>query len=144
MSSKFNTHPRPMLRPSICKAPHGSCWPPWPIDQPLLLHAYLDLWDLDPADPIGGAGYALLNMIDPAPTWTGVSPPGATQVGAAIGPAAAPNFWNVTATLFPPDHASATWLWNDVYINPTKNFDTRLLQQLVLPGLDYQNVRIMT
>jgi len=142
MSSKFNRHPIPILRPSICKAPHGSCWPPWPIDEPLICQAYLILVDLDPEDPIAGAGYAALPKIDTAPTWAGISPPAATRVGALITAAAPPNRWNVTATLYPPGHAPASWFWLNVHIDPTRPFDTGLLRNVVLPNLDYQNVRI--
>lgn len=142
MSSKFNLNPTTILRPSICKKPHGSCWPPWPPDRPLFVQASLTLYDLDPADPIGAAGYTVMPMIDPAPIYEGISPPAANRVGAIIAPAATPNHWDVTATLYPPDHIPASWFWNNIYIDPTKPFDTGLLTRVVIPGLDYQHVRI--
>ena len=143
MSSKFNIKPIPILRPAICKKPHGSCWPAWPPEQPLFVHAYLDLYDLDPADPIGASGYTQMPMVSPEPTYAGLSPPAPNRVGALIAPAAAPGYWNVEATLHPPAHASVSWFWFDVFIDPLRPFDTGLLHNVIIPGLDYQNVRIM-
>ncbi len=133
----------PILRPAICKKPHGSCWPAWPPERPLFVQAWLDLYDLDPADPIGASGYTQMPMIDPAPIYAGISPDADNRVGATIGPSGATDRWNVTATLFPPAHVPKSWFWNNVYIDPLRPFDTRLLKQIILPGLDYQNVRIM-
>ena len=142
-SSKFNLVPMPILRPSVCKAPHGSCWPAWPPDRPMFTQAYLDLWDLDPLDPLGASGYTVMPMIDPSPTYAGISPDAENRVGAHITPAGPANRWNVTATLYPPGHAPVNWYWNNVYIDPNRPFDTGLLKQIVIPGQDYQNVRIM-
>jgi len=143
MSSKFNRHPMPILRPSICKKPHGSCWPPWPPERPMFTHAYLDLYDLDPLDPVGGSGYTVMPMVAEDPIYSGISPAAATRFGATIQPAGPAGLWNVETTLYPPDHAPVWWFWNDVPIDPLRSFDTGLLRNVVIPGQDYQNVRIM-
>lgn len=133
----------PILRPAICKAPHGSCWPEWPPERPLFVQAYLDLFDLDPMDPIGASGYTQMPMIAPDPIYSGISPPADNRFAAMIGPAAAPNFWNVEATLWPPAHAPKSWNWTDIYIDPLKPFDTGLIRRVIIPNQDYQLVRIM-
>lgn len=143
MSSKFNITPMPILRPAICKKPHGSCWPEWPPNRPMFCHAFLDLYDLDPLDPIGGSGYTQMPMTDPAPVYSGVSPDAPTRFGATIEPAGPTNVWKVTATLYPPAHAPQSWTWLHVEINPFQSFDTGLLRRVVIPTQDYQNVRIM-
>ena len=132
----------PILRPSICKKPHGSCWPPWPNERPLYLQASLELWDLDPADPIGATLYTTLQMIDPAPIYEGISPPAPNRALARVEKSILPNHWNVACILYPPTPTPGFWQWYDVYVNPSKPFDTGLLQKLVIPGMDYQKVRI--
>jgi len=143
LSSKFNLSPLSILRPSICKKPHGSCWPAWPPDRPLFLHAYMELWDLDPLDPIGATGYTQMPMIDPAPIYDGTSPPAANRLRARLERAVLPNHWNLACTLYPPTPTPGFWVWTDIYVDPAKPFDTGLVRRLILPGLDYQKVRIM-
>lgn len=133
----------PILRPAICKKPHGSCWPEWPPARPLFCHASLALWDLDPLDPVGAAGYTTMPMVDPAPIYEGSSPTADNVVGCRLEPEAAPNRWKVTATLWPPAHAPEQWIWPDIWIDPLLPLDTRLLHNVIWPGVDWQKVRVM-
>ncbi len=107
-----------------------------------MLQAYLDLWDLDPLDPIGATGYTAMPMIDPAPIYDGISPPAPNRLRARLEKSALPNHWNLACTLYPPTPTPGFWVWIDIYVDPTKPFDTGLIRRLILPGLDYQNVRI--
>jgi len=109
----------------------------------MFTHAYLDLYDLDPLDPVGGSGYTVMPMVAEDPIYSGISPAAATRFGATIQPAGPAGLWNVETTLYPPDHAPVWWFWNDVPIDPLRSFDTGLLRNVVIPGQDYQNVRIM-
>lgn len=100
------------------------------------------LYDLDPLDPIGATGYTIMPMIDPTPIYDGISPEAPNRLRARIFPAGPPNQWNVEATLYPPSPTPGYWYWYNVYVDPTRSFDTGLLRHVIIPNQDYQNVRI--
>lgn len=142
-SSKFNQRPVPKRRPPICIAPAGSCLPDYDLNNPPFLNAFIDWWDLDPLDPIGGRGYCILNKIGPEPTYYGESAAAGTRIGAEVWPTGAPPHWHVDAILFWEARPPAIWHFTNVWINPDLPFDSGLLRDINIPGQDYRFARIL-
>ncbi len=142
-SSKFNRRPVPRLRPPICIAPAGSCYPTYELNEPPFLQAAIQWWDLDPLYPVGMDGYAVLDKVSSEPRYYGVSRPAPNKVGCEVYPAGPPNRWNVDCFILWQTDPPQTWNFVNVYVDPEVYWDTGLLRRIWIPLQDYQICRIV-
>lgn len=142
-SSKFNQRPVPKKRPAICIAPAGSCLPGYDLDNPPYLQGYVRWIDLDPLRPVTASGYAFLSKTGPQPTYYGESALAGTRIAAEVWPTGPPGRWNVDVILFWESDPPETVHFTNVYVDPTKPFDSDALEVVTIPGQDFQQARIM-
>lgn len=142
-SSKFNRTPVPRLRPPICIAPAGSCLPPFPNDDPIWLHGYVDWLDLDPLDPTEGSGYCFLEKVGPGRYYYGEAKFGPTGVAAECQHVGIGDLWDVT--IYHLDDARPPYghTWPNVLVDPNAPFDSGQLRTVTIPGQDTRACRIL-
>lgn len=142
-SSKFNRVPVPRLRPPICIPPAGSCYTKFPHDDPPFLNAFADWLDLDPLDPTQASGYCVLDKIGPGRTYYGQALYGTIGVGAGCAHTGVGPLWDLTIYHLDTSRAPYSVTWSDIWIDPTRPFDSQRLHIVNIPGRDEQIIHIM-
>ena len=140
-SSKFNQRPTPRRRPAICIAPAGSCLQPYELFFPEKAFGFVTAVDVPP--PVAYNWHACFN------TQKMATPPSYYQIRfwdegrleVLIQEQFPLPLWNLTLSITLEGQPPGTIEWTNIFIDPSKAFDTGLLTRIIVPGINYYRAR---
>lgn len=128
--------------PPVCKIPpERGPWPP-PGAPATELHGYANWTDLDPVAPYAQQAMFPLKRMGAINYYFGRSSPGSVRLELYAIQAGTTPYWNIIIITYDPGAAPEWEMWPSVYVDPDKPFDTRLLTDVTIPGIDYRIARI--
>jgi hypothetical protein len=89
------------------------------------------------------AAYVDLYIGEPPPLWRGQSAASEPLIAISINPALVTNFWQVNLLVAAPPVFYGIYTWVNVFVDPTKPFDTGLLYDTLPDDENSRLVRIM-
>jgi hypothetical protein len=98
--------------------------------------------DLDPLAPTDMAAYLDLQRLFPSLAYGGATPLTGDRLELTITAELTPELWTVSLSIYDPWRHPDTFNWSHVHVDSDLPFDTGLLRDTVLPGLDYRICRI--
>jgi hypothetical protein len=99
--------------------------------------------DLDPLHPNDQAAYVDLQRLLGSDAYHGETQTGPSSLEVDLVRTNPAGFWDVTLTVNHADGSSESTTWNGVFIDPSKPFDSGLLQKVAIPGMDIQFVKVL-
>jgi len=117
--------------------------PPEPGTLPLQLSAIAHWADLDPLAPTDLAAYIDLSKLVGLPAYFGRSAGDEAWLEVSLERTDPTGYWKVTFDIYDPWRHPDTWVWDNVWVDPTKPFDTGLLQDPFIPGFDFRELMIL-
>lgn len=141
-SSKFSSWPPAHKRPPVChKAPPPSD-PPLPPTPPTQLTTLAIQVDADPLAPSKQAAYFQSTWDATLRRYFGRSSEKPTRLEVTLTPAAAPNYWNARLDVWDPVRLPETFLYFDIFVNPSHFFDTGRFGDVIISGKDFRRLRM--
>ncbi len=143
VSSLLSGRIKPGRPPPICKkGPEPGPWPPDGAPA-IQLNAYARWTDLDPIAPYSQAAVFQLARTGPGNIYFGRSNPSDVRLEIRVAQPAPSPYWNITIWTYDPGAPAEDFTWNNVYVDPDKPFDTYLLSDIVEPGFDFRQARVI-
>lgn len=98
--------------------------------------------DLDPEAPGNQYAYFRMHWIAPKPLFRGSTSPAGDRLLVELQKNKVGPYWKITLKIYDPYRDPETFAWEDIYVDPTKPFDTRMLSDVHVPCKDFRYVRI--
>ena len=140
-SSKFNQRPVPRRRPAICISPAGSCLPPYDLVAPDKLTAVVAAVDIPPPIAYAWHAFTITGTRQTPPAYSALINFNEGDLGLLLEQDLPSQLWTLTFTItllgFPPGDI----IWTNIFIDPSKAFDTSLLTRTFVPGINYYRAR---
>jgi hypothetical protein len=143
VTPKFGRRPPPRKVPCIVHPPPDPLPPLAPGYLPLQLSAAARWLDLDPLYPNDQAAYLDLSRALGSEEYFGETQTGESKLGLRVTRTDPSGVWNVVLTVTHATGISESVSWNGVFIDPSKNFDSGVLELTTIPGMDYQFVKVL-
>lgn len=143
MQSKFSIRPPARKVPCIIHPTPPPDLPLAPGELPLQLSAMAHWRDLDPLDPIDLAAYIDLWKVIGSPAYFGRSPAAPHYLQLELLRTDPAGWWDFTFTIFEPDGTSGSMIYNNIFVDPAKPFNSGYVGDVHLPGLDFRTIYVL-
>lgn len=141
--SKFSLRPPPLHRPTVCrKSPPPTPFALQPIP-PAQLNAFVNFVDLDPLEPGQQAASFQISWHADLNRYFGRSGIGASRLELTAIRKADPNFYDVLLQVWDNFRTGEPFAFFDIYVDPSKPFDTGKFGTVVLSGTDFRSLQMM-
>ena len=142
-SSKFSAPKLAYKIPVVCKPPPPPITLIAPPTLPLQLQASVSDKDYDPLAWREDSQRFPLQKIPGQNAYFGRSAPAGDRYELTLTRLADPNYWNLTLDIFDPYRQPETFSFPNRYVDSSKPFDTHLIYEEHIPGLDFRALRIL-
>lgn len=141
--SKFSLRPAPLKRPTVCKkSPPATPFALQPIP-PLQLNTFVNFVDLDPLEPGQQVASFQISWHADLNRYFGRSAPGASRLELTAIRKPDPDFYDVLLQVWDNYRTGEPFLFFDIYVDPSKPFDTGKFGAVVLSGTDFRSIQMM-
>lgn len=96
--------------------------------------------DLDPLAPGDQSRLFTLARVGPGNTYFGQSFPSGDRLTLLVAQIGTEYYWDFTLEIWDVYRTPETFTWSNVFVNLHQPFDSHLLQDIILPKLDYRYV----
>jgi len=141
--SKFSLRPQPLKRPTVCKKSPPATPPNLLPSPPLQLNAYVDFVDLDPLQPGRQVAPFQLDWHTDLNRYFGRSGIGPSRLELTAVRKPNPDFYDVLLQVWDAYRTAEPFPFFDVYVDPSKPFDTGKFGEVILSGTDFRTLQLM-